>query len=223
MLMDSVTFAELELSSGSNSLCIFFGGIAGGLSIPPFEFYKSAKILDDHKLFVRDLRQTWYQRTPELSDPSVNGMAEYLRNVINSVEPEDVRFIGNSMGGYAAILYCCLLGRGEAVAFSPQTFVSPKLKLAHRDFRWPRQTTQTWLASVTRGKFWDLLPLVSETSNAIRIVCSRDHKLDMRHAMRLSVCPTVSITLLEEGGHSVVKELRDQGGLESMLKGSSNL
>ena len=52
---------EIDLSTNGRNLYIFFGGIVAGIAMPPLEFYNSSKIIDESKIFIRDLAQCWYQ------------------------------------------------------------------------------------------------------------------------------------------------------------------
>jgi len=45
---------EVDLSLNGSNLYIFFGGIAAGIVMPPFEFYSASKIIDENKIFIRD-------------------------------------------------------------------------------------------------------------------------------------------------------------------------
>lgn len=61
--MTKKTSVEKIVISGSKKLYVIFGGIAAGLNMPPFEFFKSAQILNENKLFLRDLHQCWYHKS----------------------------------------------------------------------------------------------------------------------------------------------------------------
>jgi hypothetical protein len=41
---------------------------------------------------------------------------------------------------------------GEAIAFAPQTFISPFMRLRHGDRRWRRQIWKTYAMDVTRKR-----------------------------------------------------------------------
>ncbi|MHB8789329.1 MAG: alpha/beta hydrolase family protein [Desulfobulbaceae bacterium] len=130
---------ETEISENGNNLYIFFGGIASGIAMPPFEFYNASKIIDDHKIFIRDFSQCWYQDGLPSIGYDVYSTAKFIENQIENIKPKKVYFVGNSMGGYAAILFSNLIDMGEVIAFAPQTFISPFLRMKHRDIRWPMQ------------------------------------------------------------------------------------
>ncbi|QBQ56020.1 hypothetical protein [Nitrosococcus wardiae] len=135
---------EIELSTSGANLYIFFGGIAAGIAIPPFEFYNSSKIINENKIFIRDFSQCWYQNGLPGISKNINSTAKYIRCQIEEIRPKKIFFVGNSMGGYAAILFAKLTGNGEAIAFAPKTFISPILRLKHKDPRWKKQILATY-------------------------------------------------------------------------------
>ncbi len=49
-----------DFSSDSKVLLIALGGFAGGMGIPPFEFFKITSDLNTNRVFIRDLRQAMY-------------------------------------------------------------------------------------------------------------------------------------------------------------------
>jgi hypothetical protein len=213
---------EKELSPNGKNLYIFFGGIGAGIAIPPFEFYKASRILGDHRLFIRDFSQCWYQTgLPSISN-NVYSTATYLQNEITSIGPERVYFVGNSMGGYAAILFSSLIGAGEVIAFAPQTFISPLLRLRHQDRRWRKQILNTYMKSFWKPRVWDLRPLLTSSGHEkkISVLVSKAHRLDHIHACHIADVPGVKLHEFNSGGHAVVKLLRDQGKLHAIMSGT---
>jgi hypothetical protein len=53
---------SFDLGSDSTTLLVAFGGMAGQLGMPPFEFFKATGGIPVKRLFVRDLHQAWYHR-----------------------------------------------------------------------------------------------------------------------------------------------------------------
>ena len=213
---------EVELSLKSSTLYIFFGGIASGIAMPPFEFYNSSKIIDENKIFIRDFSQSWYQNgLPEICE-DIDSTVEYIQSEITKIKPEKIFFVGNSMGGYAAILFSSLIGKGHAIAFAPQTFISPVLRLKYLDFRWFYQIVNTYRKSLYKRKVWDLKPLLlrSEGVQTISVFVSKKNKLDYIHASRIKFIPSVNVYEFEGGGHAVVKLLRDEGLLPEIMSGN---
>ena len=48
------------------------------------------------------------------------------------------------VGVYAVILLASIVGKGRAIAFAPQTFISPEKRLKYSDKRWNGQIFQTY-------------------------------------------------------------------------------
>ena len=51
----------LDLETESSTLLVLFGGIAGGVSMPVFEFFRLTAGFPAKKAFLRDPRRGWYQ------------------------------------------------------------------------------------------------------------------------------------------------------------------
>jgi pimeloyl-ACP methyl ester carboxylesterase len=213
---------QIERSESGGNLYIFFGGLAAGVAMPPFEFFNASRILDENKIFVRDLRQQWYQTGLEGITRDIPSTAQFLAREIEKTAPEKIVFVGNSMGGFAAILFCALLGRGEAIAFAPQSFISPWLRLRHGDARWRRPIVRTWVRSLLKPRVWNLRHILKRTGipTRISIYVSSADRLDRIHAAHLEDLPGVRVREFDDGGHGVVRLLRDRGELPEIMKGS---
>jgi hypothetical protein len=212
-----------ELIPGSSKLYFIFGGVAAEMAMPPFEFYASARIIEENKVFLRDFSQAWYQNGLPGVGSDLYAIRDFIQGKIAELKPEEVFFVGNSMGGYAAILFAALVGRGTAIAFAPQTFVSPLKRLRHRDRRWSKQIAGMYLRTAFKAHIWDLKaclkPLQNETR--IEIFVSEDDPLDYLHALRLRGLEGVQIHECPVGGHTLVKQLRDEGKLPAILSGGT--
>jgi hypothetical protein len=212
---------EIQTVPGGTELYVFFGGIASGIGIPPFEFHKASGILNQHRIFVRDLRQCWYQAgIPGMGD-DLRAVARDLDTRIRGIGADRVRFVGNSMGGFAALLFSSLLETGGAIAFSPQTFISPLLRLRHGDHRWWRRIWKAWVAGLRRERIWDLRGVLEKRPppDGCLVCVSSSCPLDSVHAARISGLPGVEVRPFEEGGHGLVGWLRDTGRLASIMSG----
>lgn len=212
---------ERAYSPDARHLYFLFGGIAAGLAMPPFEFYSASRILGENKLFIRDIRQSWYHGGLPGFSEDIDATICLLRDEIDALDPEKVFFVGNSMGGFAAILSAALIGRGEAVAFAPQTFIGPFARLRAMDFRWQPQITRMYFSSIRKPRYYDLRQTLLErpTQARVRIFVSNSHRLDRTHAFHLQGVPGVEIVCFDGGGHGIVKDLRDRGLLPAILSG----
>ena len=97
-------------------LIVAFGGIQGKLAMLIFEFknFLTENFEDFNFIFIRDLKQAWYTRGMDFKDlnittKNINENIKTLNNIIGKQENSKVIFLGNSMGGFASILYGVLL------------------------------------------------------------------------------------------------------------------
>jgi len=213
---------ERIVNAESSTLYIFFGGLAGGLAMPPFEFFKSAKLLDDNIIFVRDISQNWYQSGVKDISTDVEETVDFFKNEITRIAPKKIFFVGNSMGGYAAIMFASLLQNQsvKVIAFSPQTFIHPFLRLKYRDFRWQSTINKTYLKSFKKSSYYDLNSLLNKLSINIDIdiYVSKKDKLDTKHAQYLANTTQVKVISYNQAGHGLVRHLRNEGLLVKILK-----
>ncbi|WP_289098616.1 hypothetical protein [uncultured Pseudoalteromonas sp.] len=215
---------EIQLSNKGSDLYIFFGGIAAGIAMPPFEFYNAAGILEQHKIFIRDFHQNWYQNGLEGISQNVTTTTNFINKKINEIKPEKIYFVGNSMGGFAAILFARLIGRGEVIAFAPQTFICPIERIKKSDYRWFKQVFITYLSTFSKATYFNLKKLLLEKGgdNKISIFVSIEHRLDYQHALYLKGVDGVEIYEFSGFGHGIVKYLRDSGSLPDIMSGNYN-
>jgi hypothetical protein len=205
--------------SGRKNLLVTFGGIQQGIGIPVFEFFNSVSELESDKLFIRDFEQAWYQKGFDEKVRSIDAIADYLETLINSQKYQNVCFLGNSMGAYAAILFGARLNITQVIAFAPQTFINPLKRLWYRDFRWRKQMQKIYANPSKQQEFYDLKKYLSSIhfDTKIHIYYSPNHRLDAIHAKRLEKNPSVNLHAIEKGGHSVVKTVRDRGELGELI------
>lgn len=219
--VDDESCVSEDLVAGSRTLYLFFGGIAGGIGMPPFEFYRASRIIDDSRIFLRDPAQAWYQRgLPGIGD-DCHAVGQFISSRISESGAPEVRFVGNSMGGFAALLFCSMLGVGSAIAFSPQTFVNTALRHRFRDTRWAEQI-QRMHETRSAVDVEDLKPWVRRHHPTLRaeIYVSRANTLDIHHVQRLRRFPNIAVHHFDGAGHDLVRELRDAGRLAEILKPS---
>jgi pimeloyl-ACP methyl ester carboxylesterase len=213
----SVSFVR-DYSAESRLMLVAFGGINQGLGMTPFEFFQLARSVPVKKLFFRDLHQAWYHRGLGAAGGSIRQAADFIAKEISAQRVTRVVMFGNSMGGYAALLFGCLAGVQEVHAFSPQTFISPWKLIRHRDSRWKYDI---WRAYLSRepATYYDLrAALPAGPSTRCVIHYSTASKLDTVHARHLEGFPNVVLQSYPEGGHRVIKHLKQTGALAGLLE-----
>lgn len=217
-LGDPAAPVSLALVDSSPTILIAFGGIIGALGIPPFEFFNLTKGFDTSRAYVRDLQQSWYHAGLGGVSTDVPTTAAYLSRLVQLAGATRVVLVGNSMGGYAALLFGALLGADEVHAFSPQTFIDPLNRARHGDKRWSAQLARVQAAASL--PYLDLVPLLRDRAGAgaITVHYSPADALDEVHAERLATVPRVTVRAYADGGHNVIKHLRQSGALEVIVR-----
>jgi pimeloyl-ACP methyl ester carboxylesterase len=216
--LDSATYSVLlDEHVGSDLLLISFGGIANALPIPVFEFMRSLDQYGVNKVFIRDFRQCWYTNGIEGISNSPSETIKYLRSLIDKFGKKKVVFMGNSAGGYAAMLYGRILNVSEVHAFSPQTFIDSWHRILYWDRRWPKEISNL---NEDYQDFFDLKQVFKkydDCSTVHHVYWDKRHRLDNFHAKRMKG-KFIEYHSYNTGGHAVIKQLRNSGELESILK-----
>lgn len=215
---EQAPYAE-ELGLGNDTLLVAFAGISGGLGVFPFEFFNIVKNFNVDKIFIRDLRQSWYHSgLPDVCG-DIEGIADFVKAIVDRISYKKVVCVGNSMGGYAAIVVGVLINADVVHAFSPQTFLDEKNRNLHKDHRWPDQIAA--IPSSTSNKYTDLSIFFekSQAASKIHIYYSRDERIDVIHAMHVSADNIFRLPY-SGGGHQLVQQLKKAGELHRILRNS---
>lgn len=216
-LFEGESAIKTDLDRDGDTLFITFGGISQGIGMPRFEFYRITQSLPAKLVFIRDFSQAWYHL--ELPDIGIGpqAIAKVIEQLKKTTNAKKIVCIGNSMGGYAALLIGSLVQADQVIAFAPQTFISKWLRWLHKDDRWEEQICNVRQSNYADKKMFDLKGYLNNPgySNAI-IFADKENKLDAIHAKRLCKVKDTSIRWVS-GGHSLVKELRNSGELSKIL------
>lgn len=217
------THVALDLSGDARSLLILFGGIAGGVSMPVFEFFRLTAGMPGKKAFLRDPRRGWYQLGLPGVGPTALDVRRYLDQVIAEADVDHVVMAGASAGGYAAMLFGAWCGADHVLAFSPQTFIDAANRAAVGDNRWEPQIDHLHAVNPPHAVY-DLRDVLSAAETPrVALHVSNDDPLDVLHAHRVADLPNVTITEHDLGGHRLVKTLRDRGILGPLLQDALRL
>ncbi len=214
-LSPNIRLLKAEVPRNDAMAVVAFGGIAQGLGMPAFEFFRTLERLGVDALFIRDPSQGWYQRAIEGFGDTTIAMASHLERLLaEQFCGRRILAIGNSMGGWAAMLFGCLCELEAVIAISPQTFISPALRRKHSDSRWAAQ-----IDSIGGPAFDDLAPLMRRsTSPRTVIYVGENDPLDMAHAQHVADSPSLRLRTLDECGHDAARNLRDRGMLRPLLQ-----
>ncbi|MGE4303763.1 MAG: alpha/beta hydrolase [Novosphingobium sp.] len=211
--------SAVEAVPGSKITFVIFGGISEGIGIPPFEFRRMMADIPANRIYVRDFAQAWYHAGIDDSAPSLDGAVATIKSMLDSIDTQHTIFVGNSMGGFAALLLGNKLRADKVIAFAPQTYVSPFKRLKTRDFRWMRQITRMYVANGLSKPTYDLRKYLSASSYkpSSDIYYGEASRLDKLHAQNVTDVENVKLHAFSGEGHGLVKELRASGRLEQIL------
>jgi predicted esterase YcpF (UPF0227 family) len=213
------THVVYALDGPGRTLLVLFGGIAGGVSMPVFEFFRLTSAMPGKKAFFRDPLRSWYQRgIPGIGD-SAESIRDFLQSLIAQANADRVVMVGASAGGFAAILFGTWCNADAVIAFSPQTFIDRTNRELAGDDRWTEQIDALHAAVGPDVPDQDLLNVMpaANSQRQFAIHVSSDDHLDLIHARRVAHIPGVNVVEHERGGHRLVKTLRDRGILQPML------
>jgi len=212
---------SLDMGQDSSTLLIAFGGMAGELGVPPFEFFRSTGGIPVKRLFVRDLLQVWYHRGIPGHGADIEQVAASLRAIVAANGVERLVVAGNSAGGYAALLFGTLLGADVVLCFSPQTVIDPEVLEEMDDHRWDEQLHALIAVGGVDRRWMDLgsaLPAARSADTRYELYFDESFRADRLHAERLEGLPGLNVHRLQEGEHDIVREMRDSGELERVLE-----
>lgn len=219
--LDAQTAAVVSrLDVDSNTLLLCFGGLALGIGVPPYEFQKTLRSLDAKTMFVRDLDQAWYHRGVVGMGTSLTSAAEGLEIQIKRSKVNRLITLGNSSGGYAALLFGSMLGADQVLSFAPQTALGPISRLRIGEYRWPRQIARVYASSTASASQFNLRKtLTSPNFGSANVYFSSDHRLDRAYAENVETVPRVNkVAYTDRGGHALIRSLKEDGSLDSMLQ-----
>ena len=210
----------VDFSSDSKVLLVAFGGLKRGVGrITPFEFFNLTRGANCKKIYVRDMNLAWYHCGLPGIAKNIDGVAKHLKGLIKKSGARKVVVVGNSAGGYAALLFGHLIGANVVLAFCPQTFISKKERQVHKDTRWEGNQIRNAHGSPTRQEKYFNLKRVLGGRTRYHIFYQRRSRLDKIHAERMKVVKNVSLHPHDEGGgdHYLVVHLKKSGALKKIL------
>ena len=195
-----------EIDRPGDHLIVAFAGIGQRLGGIPFEFNTSLGEADARVLFVRDADRRWYQYDTEV----INHVVRQIRDTAAAVGATRLSCIGNSMGGFGALMFGALCAADAILAFVPQTTVLPQHMAAMGDYRWPEHRNK-----IEAYTYPDLNAL-SGTKGRVTVHYGVDDALDAAHANRL----TWRSERIAHAGckHNVAKVLRERGELVTAIR-----
>jgi hypothetical protein len=210
-----------DLDPDSDVLVLAFGGIAGAMDIPVFEFRKAVSDFGVKQVFLRAHSSSWYHRGVAGVGIDIDTVAASLAQIVADSGVRRTVALGNSAGGYGALLFGHLLAVDEVYAFSPQAFIDRTMLHAIGDRRWEDELHDLERSGQLDPRYADLAPFLSRSAGegtVAHVYFSERMSLDAAHAKHLAGIDQVELHGVEEGGHRLVRPLRDSGELHALLE-----
>ena len=165
------------------------------------------------KLFLRDPYRMWYQQgVPEVGQ-TVDEVACWLRSFVSRHGVRRIVTVGNSGGGYAALVSGILLRAAEVHAFVPQA------RLAHLEGSHTSERIRR-IHSEPECQYLNVRELILNEKVAsrpnIKIYYCTNDLIDVRHVQRLRDINEVETFGFNHGDHGLVNVLKQKGILTDL-------
>ena len=134
---------------------------------------------------------------------------------------EKTIYIGNSMGGYAALAFGFLTAADKIIAFSAQTRLDKDFQSHIGETRWREAISNVQQAYDCEAYALDTIIRQQSGSNTqAQLYVGADCAQDMAYADILRFSSRVKVTEIVGEGHDLVHSLRETGTLVSILRDS---
>jgi pimeloyl-ACP methyl ester carboxylesterase len=212
-----------DFANPSTTVLIAFAGMADKLAVPPFEFHPLTSGMPVKRLFVRDIHRAWYHRgVPEFGE-HIEDVAASLRALLDEEGVEHVVVTGNSAGGYAALVFGALLEADTVLAFAPQTSLDRSWLTRIGDHRWDLYLDELERVGRVDDRYVDLDVALARDHNGattFEVHYPTSDSADEHHSLRLDGVPGLELHPHSQGEHNLIKDLRDSGELQRIIRGS---
>ena len=201
--------------------------------LPTFDFFGRTKKLEArsghglNRILVRDIENKWYHHGVPGLGAHVDEVAASLRGLIHSIRPGRVTTIGQSMGGYAAIMFGMLVGADRVIAFGPLSHLDPVEAVRYGDRRF-LPVMESLASDPPKTGYYDLAQLGARLDHrgAVHVIFGthpgladgESGNLDALHALRLARLPNVTLHPYPESDHRVVSWLIDHQQIDDLLE-----
>jgi hypothetical protein len=214
---------EHHRTTGARGIVVTFSSYLNpGRTEPSYAFMKTV-------LGVKSLTETPFDVAYLLANGNdwylsgVRGMGSDLEESIaqlrDFIAPYDwTVFVGNSMGGYAALAFGWVAQASRILAISPQTRLDKAFLDGIGDHRWVEGRGGMWSRTdLDRFALQVLFQSAGPYTGLATVVVGAGDARDVAHVNQIREFPHVEIREAVSGGHDLVHVLRDNGELASLV------
>ena len=201
-----------------NQLLVSFAGLARkpGMPIAEFKSVLAGSDITINQLFIYDEYDSWYLY-------KYDRFIEEISPFVEKYGKDKTVFIGNSMGGFGAILIGSFMSPNLVIAFSPQTYLDKQTRDKFDDKRWKDQVKNVEI--FMQDPWYLKLRNILEIDDAYeRIIDTRfvvyyaaGDKLDLSHVDQLRGLQNFIFKPFDYDDHTLITALRDSGKLKQIL------
>ncbi len=144
-----------------------------------------------------------------------------LQELIRESGATKVTFIGNSQGGFGAILLGAMLNVDYVHAFSSQTFADPINRWKYKEKRWPHVAIQLYARSLFKKKYYDLRKVLGtlEYKTQFHLHFGLKDPMEKVNAEHLRGVKGVSLHEYPLSKRALLKHMVDSGLFDKILRG----
>jgi pimeloyl-ACP methyl ester carboxylesterase len=190
----------------SGDAVVSFAGVGMGLGgVQVEEFRKSLAGIPNDLFFVKDKSRTWY-------NDSFPTITKILNEVLDRLLIRNTITIGNSMGGFGAIIFAAKLRNcTRAIAFAAQSSVDPEV------VSWEQRYNQ-WFRNISKWAGLDATRLL-DSKIQYDLLFGDGDPLDVLHAERLAAVqsPRMVICIVDGSGHDIAEFLKRRNLLRPLV------
>ena len=190
-------------ASNSNRCLIAFTGVGhamGGVDVQREEFFSQHAL--GMVVWVTDKRRSWGNNL------KVEAISSAIQNLIAKRE---VFFVGNSMGGFLAILFSSILNAKRVMAFVPQFSVSPNIVPCERRWMNYRNEIKKFVYEDLSHSFRDSIKY------ALLMGSGGNEEIHYHKFSDFSHKPNVHIFKFVDSNHNVARYLKELMCLTNVL------
>jgi pimeloyl-ACP methyl ester carboxylesterase len=211
----------VKVAETDDAVMIAFGGLYMRVGIADYEFFDVTSDLPVGLIFVRDRSRRVYQGGLEELGSTFPAMAATLRELAGG---RRVVTVGNSGGGFAALVFGALIGAAEVHAFSPVTFIGRWRRALHKDHRFSADIDRVNRGPHVQRQFMDARRWMRRAvqPTQFHLYYAKNYDLDRLHAERVRRVRGVALHPRDGKGHNTIRDLAVSGELKEILRDAVN-